>query len=134
MKAAIAVLRQVAEQKARGRMTALLGNMYELGVGSEQFHEEVGLEFARQGGSALFTFGELADMIAGGAMLGGIPCENIYRNRNVRQPEISGEMLLASLEAGDTLLVKASRGAAAERVIRYLKENQDRLPRFIEKQ
>ncbi|MBR2347128.1 MAG: UDP-N-acetylmuramoyl-tripeptide--D-alanyl-D-alanine ligase [Clostridia bacterium] len=132
MKAAIAVLRQVSEQKARGRMTALLGDMYELGIGTDRFHEEVGLEFARQGGSALFTFGELADMIAGGAMLGGVPCENIYRNTDVRHPEISGEMLLASLAAGDTLLVKASRGAAAERVIRYLEENKDRLPRLRE--
>ena len=132
MKAAIAVLRQVSEQKAIGRMTALLGDMYELGIGTDRFHEEVGLEFAREGGSALFTFGELADMIAGGAMLGGIPGESIYRNRNVRQPEVSGEMLLASLRAGDTLLVKASRGAAAERVIRYLEENRDRLPRLRE--
>lgn len=130
MKAAIAVLRQISEQKAGGRMTALLGDMYELGCGSERFHEEVGLEFARQGGSALFTFGELADMIAGGAVLGGLANENIYRNMDIRQPEISGEMLLSSLCAGDTLLVKASRAAAAERVIRYLEANKDRLPRF----
>ena len=130
MKAAISVLRQVSEQKARGRMTAVLGDMYELGVASERSHEEVGMEFARQGGSALFTFGELADMIAGGAMLGGLSCESIYRNRDVRRPDISGEMLLESLNAGDTLLVKASRGAAAERIIRYLEENKDRLTRL----
>ncbi len=126
-KAAIAVLREVVEQKKRGRMTALLGDMYELGVGEREFHEGVGLEFARKGGSALFTFGELADMIAGGAVLGGMNPEGIYRNCNVRQPEISGEMLLHALLPGDTLLVKASRGAAAERVIAYLKENSNRL-------
>ena len=127
MRAAIDVLHEVASQKGEGRMTALLGDMYELGVGTKRFHEEVGLEFARRGGSALFTFGELADMIAGGAMLGGMPIANIYCNRNVRQPEVSGEMLLNTLCAGDTLLVKASRGAAAERVLRYLEENRDRL-------
>ncbi len=126
-KAAISVLREVVGQKKRGRMTALLGDMYELGAGEREFHEGVGLEFARQGGKELFTFGELADMIAGGAMLGGMSMENIYRNCNVRQPEISGEMLLHALQPGDTLLVKASRGAAAERVLSYLKENQDRL-------
>ena len=106
---------------------ALLGDMYELDVSTKRFHEEVGLEFARRGGSALFTFGELADMIAGGAMLGGMSMASIFCNRNVRQPEISGEMLLASLLPGDTLLVKASRGAAAERVLRYLEENKNRL-------
>lgn len=126
-KAAIDVLCEIVAQKGEGRMTALLGDMYELGVGAKRFHEEVGLEFARRGGSALFTFGELADMIAGGAMLGGMPIANIYCNRNVRQPEVSGEMILGSLLPGDTLLVKASRGAAAERVLRYLEENRDRL-------
>ena len=75
----------------------------------------------------LFTFGESADFIARGAMLGGVDTESIFRNPDIRRPELSGEMLLHSLRAGDTLLVKASRGAAAERVIAYLKENSDRL-------
>ena len=127
VRAAIDVLSEVVNQKGRGRMTALLGDMYELGANEKAFHESVGMDFARKGGSALFTFGELADMIAGGAVLGGMNVENIYRNRNVRCPEISGEMLLYALLPGDTLLVKASRGAAAERVLAYLKENQDRL-------
>ena len=127
MKAAIRVLQEVVNQKQRGRMTALLGDMYELGANSGSFHEEIGLEFARRGGSELFTFGQLADMIANGAVLGGLSCENIYRNCNVRCPEISAEMVLHALRPGDTLLVKASRGAAAERVLRYLEENQDRL-------
>lgn len=127
MKAAIQVLQEVVNQKQCGRMTALLGDMYELGANSGSFHEEIGLEFARRGGSELFTFGQLADMIANGAVLGGLSCENIYRNCNVRCPEISAEMVLHALRPGDTLLVKASRGAAAERVLRYLEENQDRL-------
>ena len=130
VRAAIDVLGEVVKQKNSGRMTALLGDMYELGENEKAFHESVGMDFARKGGSALFTFGELADMIAGGAILGGMNVENIYRNRNVRCPEISGEMLLHALLPGDTLLVKASRGAAAERVLAYLKENQDRLCSF----
>ena len=127
MKAAIKVLRDVTPEG--GRMMALLGNMYELGAASERFHEEVGLAFAACGGHSLFTFGESADVIARGAMLGGVRGENIYRNTDVRAPEISGEMLLHALRAGDALLVKASRGAAAENVIKYLKENADRLCR-----
>lgn len=127
MRAAIRVLSEVSKQKNNGRMTALLGDMYELGTDSARFHESVGMEFAKAGGSALFTFGELADMIAGGAILGGMRNEDVYRNRNVRCPEISGEMLIHALQPGDTLLVKASRGAAAERVLRYLEENKSRL-------
>jgi UDP-N-acetylmuramoyl-tripeptide--D-alanyl-D-alanine ligase len=126
MKAAIRVLSEISARQG-GRMMALLGDMYELGEKSDNFHEEVGLAYANAGGSMLFTFGERADNIARGAVLGGIANENIYRNSNIKCPEMSGEMLLHSLKAGDTLLVKASRGAAAERVINYLKENADRL-------
>ena len=125
MRAAIKVLRSINKQG--GRMCALLGDMYELGSSSELFHEQVGLDFARNGGSMLFTFGENANGIAHGAILGGVATENIFLNPDIRNPELSGEMLLHSLRAGDTLLVKASRGAAAERVLTYLKENADRL-------
>ena len=108
-------------------MAALLGDMYELGENAPRLHEEIGLYFAKAGGELLYTFGRSAEEIAGGAILGGMMPENLYRNGDVRSPEISGEMLLHSLRAGDTLLVKASRGAAAERVIQYLKMNVERL-------
>ncbi len=128
MRAALQVLRQVAEEK-NGRMAALLGNMYELGATSDALHEAVGVEFARVGGSMLFTFGESADHIAQGAILGGTAIESIYRNGDVRSPELSAQMLLHALRAGDVLLVKASRGARAERVLDYLKANADKLCR-----
>jgi UDP-N-acetylmuramoyl-tripeptide--D-alanyl-D-alanine ligase len=127
MRAAIRVLKSLSDQKEGGRMAAVLGDMYELGSSSEKFHEDVGLDFAAMGGSMLCTFGSSADNIARGAILGGVAPENIFRNDNVKCPEMSGEMLLHSLRRGDVLLVKASRGAAAERVIRYIRENSDRL-------
>ena len=126
MRAAISVMKEISERQG-GRMTALLGNMYELGDTSDELHEQVGIEFARAGGEVLYTFGENANNIALGAVLGGVLNENVYRNENVKCPEISGEMILGSLRAGDILLVKASRGAAAERVINYIKENRDRI-------
>lgn len=127
MRASIGVLHNVVRQRGYGRMTALLGDMYELGVCAELSHESVGLEFARRGGAALYTFGELANTIADGAILGGMQSENIFRNVDLNRPEISGEMLINTLRAGDMLLVKASRGVRAERVIEYLKENEARL-------
>ncbi|MBE6533619.1 MAG: UDP-N-acetylmuramoyl-tripeptide--D-alanyl-D-alanine ligase [Ruminococcaceae bacterium] len=127
MKASIAVLHNAIRQRGYGRMTALLGDMYELGDYSKTAHESIGLEFARREGSALYTFGELANTIADGAILGGMQSENIFRNADLSRPEISGEMLINTLRAGDMLLVKASRGVKAERVIEYLKENEARL-------
>jgi UDP-N-acetylmuramoyl-tripeptide--D-alanyl-D-alanine ligase len=117
------VLHSVKQNKGKGRMVALLGNMYELGAQSEAFHEQVGMYFAEHGGEALYTFGDIADNIARGAVLGGLGNESIFINANVSDPALSGEMLLRTLREGDTLLVKASRGAAAERVIAYLREN-----------
>ncbi len=125
MSAAIEVLSSI--KKSDGRALALLGDMYELGDMTESFHEQVGLKFAQCGGEALFTFGKSADLIARGAVLGGVSTENVFRNPDVKDVALSGEMLIHSLRAHDTLLVKASRGAAAERVIQYLKENTDRL-------
>lgn len=127
MRASLGVLKSVGESKGTGSICALLGDMYELGSYSERFHEQVGLDFAAVGGDKLFTFGQSADHIALGAILGGVATENIFRNGDVRDPALSGEMLLHSLKAGDTLLVKASRGAQAERVIQYLKDNKERL-------
>lgn len=127
MRAAINVLQSLSAQKKAGRMAAVLGNMYELGDSSDSLHEQIGLYFAKHGGSMLYTFGEYAEQIAGGAILGGMEPEQIFRNSDTRSPNITGEMLLHSLRAGDTLLVKASRGAAAERILEYLKENRDRL-------
>jgi UDP-N-acetylmuramoyl-tripeptide--D-alanyl-D-alanine ligase len=127
MRAAIGVLGSVAKNKGTGSMCAVLGDMYELGAFSEKFHEQVGLDFAAAGGDKLFTFGQSADHIALGATLGGVDTERIFRNGDVRDPALTGEMLLHALKAGDTLLVKASRGAQAERIIKYLKDNQERL-------
>ena len=127
MKAAINVLQTMSNEKKAGRMAAVLGDMYELGENTDAFHEQVGLYFAKQGGSMLYTFGQNAEHIAGGAILGGMYPESIFRNNDVRAPHITGEMLIHSLREGDTLLVKASRGAAAERIIEYLKENSGRL-------
>ena len=127
MRAAIGVLKTVSANKGHGRSAAVLGDMYELGEYTEQMHEQVGIEFASMGGGPLYTFGSYADGIALGAVLGGLDNENIFRNSDVRSPELTGEMILHSLKAGDTLLVKASRGAAAERIIAYLRENISRI-------
>ena len=75
----------------------------------------------------LYTFGASANNIAIGAVLGGVLNENIYRNESVSAPELSGEMIFNTLRAGDVLLVKASRGARAERILNYIKENKDRI-------
>ena len=127
MKAAFAVQRSLASENEGSRMVALLGDMYELVNESGRYHEQVGADYANAGGELLFTFGNEAEGIATGSILHGMLPEKVYRNPDVKNPSLSGEMLIHALRPGDVLLVKASRGAAAERVIAYLKENVDRL-------
>ncbi len=126
MRSGIDVLSQLAEQKG-GRMVAVLGDMLELGEKSPELHRLVGSYLASKGGRVLFTFGERASEIAAAALKSGVAQENVYVNRDKDRPEITGEMLLHGLRAGDVVLFKASRSMALERIIAYLRENTSRL-------
>lgn len=123
MRAAIDVMQTLAE--ARGaRMCAVLGDMRELGENSEQFHREIGAYYAEKGGKLLFTVGPLAKNMAIAAKdTLGDACvfswDSYEDDACVRD---IGECVCRSLEAGDIVLVKASRAIGAERVLAYIKE------------
>ena len=108
---------------------ALLGDMLELGENSPQLHRDVGAYLAKHGCSVLFTYGERAKNIALSAIENGMNPENVYVNLKAGTPDITGEMMLHALRAGDIVLFKASRFMAAEKIIEYLKENTDKLPK-----
>ncbi|MCQ2353651.1 MAG: UDP-N-acetylmuramoyl-tripeptide--D-alanyl-D-alanine ligase [Clostridia bacterium] len=124
MRAACDVLGAVAGRTG-GRRLALLGDMLELGEQSPEFHRTIGEYFARSGVDRIFTFGRRAEAIADGA---AVIYADFAKDKILRQPDISNENaeLLAKrindeIKAGDVLLVKASRGVAAERVIEALR-------------
>ena len=120
MSAAINVLGDTAKAKG-GRMIALLGDMRELGSTTEALHAGVGSCIAKQNPAYLFTYGELSSAnLADGAVQSGMSESQIFRNP-VTDPENVGKKLLSVLKAGDVLLVKASRGLAAEKVLNYVK-------------
>lgn len=129
MRSAIDVLSELSEQKDGARTVALLGDMLELGETSPLLHKDVGAYIAKKGCGLLFTYGERAQNIALSAIENGMNPENVYVNLKAESPEITGEMMLHALRSGDILLVKASRSMAAERVIGFLKENIDKLPK-----
>ena len=102
-------------------MTALLGDMRELGDNSKEFHKEVGRYFGGKGGKLLMTMGMLARDIAFGALEGGLAEKNVYITTDCNNVERIGDTLLDILKEGDILLVKASRAVGAERVVEYIK-------------
>lgn len=120
MNAAINVLGDTAKIKG-GRMIALLGDMRELGATTADLHAGVGSYLAEKKADYLFTYGELSsENLANGAVKNGMSEKRIFRNP-VTDAEAVGKKLLSVLKEGDVLLVKASRGIAAENVLNYVK-------------
>ena len=119
MRAAAAVLTSVASHRS-GKAVALLGDMLELGSSSPELHFEAGKYFAEVGVDRLVTFGERAEKIADG--FASVKGEGFVSRFPDRSDAAAPARALAEiLEAGDTLILKASRLIAAERVAAELK-------------
>jgi len=115
MAAALATLSDLRE---KGRAAAALGDMLELGAGSEAAHRELG-RVAAGCVERLYLLGELAGLVAQGAQAAGLPADSILVGRD--HEEIAGA-LLAWLKAGDCVLFKGSRGMRMERVARAVRQ------------
>ncbi len=129
MRSAIDVLTQLSKSKNGARRVAVLGDMLELGENSHLLHRDVGTYLAKSGCEVLFTYGERAKNIALSAIENGMKPQDVYVNLNKGTPGVTGEMLIHALRGGDILLFKASRSMEAEKIIEYLKENMDKLPK-----
>ncbi|MBR3382319.1 MAG: UDP-N-acetylmuramoyl-tripeptide--D-alanyl-D-alanine ligase [Clostridia bacterium] len=96
---------------APGRKLALLGDMLELGERAAELHAGVGTLAAELGLDLLVTVGRLGREISAAASDKGLGAV-IHST-----PEGAAELLKKELRPGDTLLVKASRGMALEKII-----------------
>lgn len=114
MRAAAAVLGDAHDR----RRVAVVGDMKELGPGSELFHKTVGGYFAEAHVSNLIAIGDMARFIAEGAAEAGLEQVNYYPTLLEAQDALRRE-----LRAGVTILVKASRSMAFENVVEFLQEN-----------
>lgn len=94
-----------------GRKVVLLGDMLELGPSGPELHAEMGRK-AAQVADLILTVGALGRHIARGACDAG--ADRVVHYDQVEQVI---DQLNAHLEAGDTLLVKASRGLALWRAV-----------------
>ena len=128
VRAAIDVLVALAQKKG-GAPAALLGDMLELGEYSRLLHDGIGQYAATAKVSKLFCFGMMSDVVAEAAIKKGIRAENVFVCLDTRDPGTMADMILNSLSDGDVLLVKASRGVHAERVIELLKKKRTRRSR-----
>ena len=122
MRASLSVLCELANEK-NARKFALLGDMFELGDATRSEHEKLGEFVASLELDGLVTFGIASVCTADYARKSGMPAEKIESEINLTAADECAKKLSGMLRSGDVLLVKASRGVAAEKVIAYLKEN-----------
>lgn len=108
MEAALETGRNLRE---KGRLIAVLGDMYELGSYEIDGHLKVGEKAFENDVDILVTVGKLGKYIAEGALRAGMPADRIYSFQN---KEEALSFLCYSLNADDTVLFKASRGMKME--------------------
>jgi len=115
--ASMAAALQTLAASAAERRLAVLGEMRELGEETEAAHEELGRTAAAAGLDGLVVVGSHADLVRRGAIAAGMPAERITVAADQGE---AAERLKVECRAGDLVLLKASRGAALESVLRDL--------------
>ena len=113
MRAALATLRDL---DCAGRRIAVLGDMAELGDGSEAAHREVGKCAAGISGAHLFAIGPKSKFLAKAARASGMK-----HVQELDDAVKAGVLIREYLREDDLVLVKASRSMRLERVVEKLK-------------
>ena len=103
------------------RKVAVLADMLELGDGAAEFHRQAGAIVVRTGWDILVTVGPLADAIADGAAVAGMPHSNVH---SYADSTAAAEAISDLVREGDLVLVKGSRGMKTEMIVAKLKTRE----------
>jgi len=106
---------ELVRLKGDGNTLAVLGDMLELGEGSEKEHNELGHYASRLGVDHLISFGAFS-----GKTLEGY--KNSRKGFPAQTHEEAAKLVLELAEPGDLVLVKGSRGSRMEQVIKEIIE------------
>lgn len=109
-----AALQMVQDTPCAGRKIAVLGDMLELGPWALPAHEEIGRLAADCGLAFLVTVGPAAEWIAAAAVGAGMERHRVFAVADAAQ---AAETLEPLVQAGDLVLLKASRRMKLERVL-----------------
>ena len=108
-----AALTSLSEIRGAKRKIAVIGDMLELGQFSSRAHEKIG-EQVPQCADVLFTLGVRARKIAETAVEFGLHEKNVFQHDDVAK---AGRELQAFIQPGDVILIKASQGIRAEKIV-----------------
>jgi UDP-N-acetylmuramoyl-tripeptide--D-alanyl-D-alanine ligase len=121
---------EVLEKIQGRRKLAALGNMLELGDGTESGHREVGEKVA-QVAEILFAVGDKAKFISDEARKQGMKSENIFEFENSEEARLAVQ---EKLREGDVILVKGSQGARMEKISEEIMRNPDEAGKLLPRQ
>jgi UDP-N-acetylmuramoyl-tripeptide--D-alanyl-D-alanine ligase len=113
IRAAVATAREIADDRG-ARLVLVLGEMRELGDDSAREHDGIGRDIGESGAAALIAVSGDAVRFVAPALGSGV---NATFAVDAEQAILH---LLDRVRAGDVVLVKASRGVHAERVVEEL--------------
>lgn len=112
------------------RRIIVLGDMLELGKFSSEEHKRLGEKVA-DNFDVLLTIGVRARGFAEGALKNGMNESNIFQ---YEQTARAGRELQAMLQAGDLVLIKASQGIRAERIVEEVMLEPERAAELLVRQ
>ena len=115
-----AALKTFGEMRAAGRKILVFSDMLELGPAEKEYHEILGELIAQTRVDAAVAYGTRAKWSVD-VIRGANPKIEIAHKENARE---AAEWLRGRLQAGDVLLLKASRGMKIEEVINPLFESR----------
>jgi UDP-N-acetylmuramoyl-tripeptide--D-alanyl-D-alanine ligase len=116
--ASVAVaLKTLQGLKGECRSTVILGDMLELGVEAEKYHEEIGRAVADTGVSKAYLRGDFAKALAKGAVKRGMKSDQVIIDLNTEE---TAAQMKACMKAGDWVLVKGSRKMKMEEIVQAI--------------
>jgi UDP-N-acetylmuramoyl-tripeptide--D-alanyl-D-alanine ligase len=110
-------LETLVEAKGKGRAIAVLGDMLELGNFAEEGHQRIGQKVSELPIDFLVAMGEKAPVVVESAIRHGFPME---KARIVENHSEAISLLRQTIQNGDWILVKGSRGMAMEKIVEGL--------------
>ena len=114
IRAAVATAREIADDRS-ARLILVLGEMRELGADSEEQHLAVGRDVGASGAAVLVAVAGFAERFASSPAL-ALGVDATF----AEDAERAVHEVLARVRPGDVVLVKASRGVRAERIVEAL--------------
>ena len=102
-------------------LSAVIGDMLELGEKTAYHHRIAGKDSARLGYKRLYLIGSNSRHTAEGAMIGGIKKENIHINNNINDLNATLDEIDRTYD-GEIILVKASHKTGLDRLIKMMME------------